>query len=93
MTADLLPRALALTHRMLAAAQAQDWPRLIELEAEREPLLRGPFADPANRVPLGELLACDGELRMLVGTARDAVGQQWQQEVDRSRAIAAYEQP
>lgn len=93
MTAGILPRAVALTRSMLAAAQAQDWPRLIALEAEREPLLRGPFTDPADQMPLDELLACDRELRTLVGTARDAVGQQWQQEVDRSRAIAAYEQP
>ena len=47
MSTDILERALQLTRGMLAAAHVQEWSRLIELEAEREPLLlRKHASDP-----------------------------------------------
>ncbi|RCS30378.1 flagellar protein FliT [Rhodanobacter denitrificans] len=91
---SLLERALQLTRDMLAAAGAQEWTRLIELEAERAPLvLREHGPDPDSRARLGEILAYDRQLQALVGSARDTAAGQWQREVDRARAIAAYRQP
>lgn len=94
MSTDILERALQLTRGMLAAAQAQEWSRLIELEAEREPLLLHKHAsDPDSLARLDEILAYDRELQAIVGSARDLAAGQWQQETDRARAIAAYVQP
>ncbi len=91
---DTLAPALQLTRKMLAAASAQQWDRLMALEAEREPLLRRQHPkDVASRMQLGEILAYDHELLALVGHARDVVAAQWQLEHDRTRAIAAYGQP
>lgn len=91
---SLLERALQLTRGMLAAAGAQEWTRLIELEAERAPLLlREHEPDPASRARLDEILAYDRQLQALVGSARDSAAEQWQREADRARAIAAYRQP
>jgi len=91
---DVLELALQLTRSMLAAAQAQDWSRLIELEAEREPLLlRRHASDPDSLARLDEILAYDRQLQAIVGRARDSAAEQWQQETDRARAIAAYARP
>ena len=91
---DVLELALQLTRSMLAAAQAQDWSRLIELEAEREPLLlRRHASDPDSLARLEEILAYDRQLQAIVGRARDSAAEQWQQETDRARAIAAYARP
>jgi len=92
--ADLLERALQLTRDMLAAARAQEWSRLIELEAEREPLLlRKHASDPDSLARLDEILAYDRQLQAIVGSARDSAAEQWQRETDRARAIAAYARP
>lgn len=93
MNTPVLHDALELTRRMLEAAQAQEWPRLVELEAQREPLLAQPFTDPADQADLEQILSYDRQLRELVGQARDATAGQWQGEAERMRAIAAYEQP
>lgn len=94
MNADLLERALQLTRDMLAAARAQEWSRLIELEAEREPLLlRKHASDPDSLARLDEILAYDRQLQAIVGSARDSAAEQWQRETDRARAIAAYARP
>lgn len=94
MNADILEHALQLTRDMLAAARAQEWFRLIELEAEREPLLlRRHPSDPATLAQLGEILAYDRQLQAIVGGARDSAAEQWQRETGRARAIAAYAQP
>lgn len=94
MSADILERALQLTRSMLAAAHAQDWSRLIELESEREPLLlRRHASDPDSLARLDEILAYDRQLQAIVGSARDSAAGQWQREADRARAIAAYAQP
>lgn len=94
MSTGILERALRLTHSMLAAAHAQEWSRLIELEAEREPLLlRRHASDPASLAQLDEILAYDRQLQAIVGSARDSAAGQWQRETDRARAIAAYAQP
>ncbi|UJM85466.1 flagellar protein FliT [Rhodanobacter denitrificans] len=94
MSVDVLELALGLTRAMLAAAQAQEWPRLIELEAEREPLLlRRHASDPDSLARLDEILAYDRQLQAIVGRARDSAAEQWQQETDRARAIAAYARP
>ncbi len=94
MNTGSLAGALQLTCGMLAAAQAQEWSRLIELEAEREPLLlRQHAADPASLAQLGEILAYDRQLQAIVGSARDTAAEQWQQEASRARAIAIYAQP
>lgn len=91
---NTLAPALQLTRDMLAAARAQEWDRLMELEAERELLLlRQHATDAASQAQLGEILAYDRELHALVGRARDAVAAQWALEHDRTRAIAAYAQP
>jgi hypothetical protein len=88
-----LERALQLTAAMLAAGRAQEWDRLTALEAERAPLvLRQHPQDAATRVQLGELLAGDRELRVLVSQARDTAAGQWQRENERARAIRAYAQ-
>ena len=94
MNADLLERALQLTRDMLAAVRAQEWSRLIELEAEREPLLlRKHASDPDSLARLDEILAYDRQLQAIVGSARDSAAEQWQRETDRARAIAAYARP
>ncbi|HEY9513204.1 MAG TPA: flagellar protein FliT [Rhodanobacter sp.] len=94
MSTDILERALQLTCGMLAAAHAQEWSRLIELEAEREPLLlRKHASDPDSLARLDEILAYDRQLQAIVGSARDLAAGQWQQETERARAIAAYVQP
>ena len=94
MNADLLERALQLTRDMLAAARAQEWSRLIELEAEREPLLlRKHASDPDSLARLDEILAYDRQLQAIIGSARDSAAEQWQRETDRARAIAAYARP
>ena len=94
MNADLLERALQLTRDMLAAARAQEWSRLIELEAEREPLLlRKHASDPDSLARLDEILAYDRQLQVIVGGARDSAAEQWQRGTDRARAIAAYARP
>lgn len=91
---DVLVRALELTGRMLAAAQAQEWSQLIELEAEREPLLlRQHASDPDSLARLDAILAYDRQLQVIVGSARDSAAGQWQRETDRARAIAAYARP
>ncbi|MBQ4854390.1 flagellar protein FliT [Rhodanobacter sp. B2A1Ga4] len=79
---------------MLTAAHAQEWSRLIELEAEREPLLlRRHASDPDSLARLDEILAYDRQLQTIVGSARNSAAEQWQRETDRARAIAAYAQP
>ncbi|MBT2145247.1 flagellar protein FliT [Rhodanobacter sp. LX-100] len=79
---------------MLAAARAQEWSRLIELEVEREPLLlRRHASDPDSLARLGEILAYDRQLQAIVGGARDSAAEQWRRETGRARAIAAYAQP
>lgn len=94
MSADALELALQLTRSMLAAARAQEWSRLIELEAEREPLLlRRHPSDPDSLARLDEILAYDRQLQAIVGSARDSAAEQWQRETDRARAIAAYARP
>ena len=91
---EILALALELTRAMLAAAQAQEWSRLIELEAEREPLLlRRHASDPDSLARLDEILAYDRQLQAIVGRARNSAAEQWQQETDRARAIAAYARP
>lgn len=91
---NLLERAMQLTRHMLDAASAQEWTRLIELEAEREPLLLRQHApDAATHAQLGEILAYDRQLQAIVGSARDSAAEQWQRETGRNRAIAAYRQP
>lgn len=93
MTTPGLNAALELSRRMLEAAKAEAWPQLLELEATREPLLTQSFTDPDDRAGLEQILSYDQQLRELVGQARDQAAEQWQQEVDRSRAISAYAQP
>ena len=91
-TESLLLQALAITRSMLSAAQSGDWEQLAVLEATREPLLSHQYpADAVSLAQLGEVLAYDRELQVLVGQARDAVAQQWQRENGRAQAIAAYE--
>lgn len=88
-----LVQALSITRTMLDAAHAQDWEQLSALEARREPLLRRQHpTDAASHARLGEVLAYDRELQVLVGQARDATAQQWQRENGRAQAIAAYGQ-
>lgn len=88
-----LAQALAIARSMLAAAQADDWERVAGLEATREPLLlRQHSADAVSHAQLGEVLAYDRELQVLVGRARDAIARQWQRENGRAQAIAAYAQ-
>jgi hypothetical protein len=84
-------QALKLTREMLDAGQAQEWERLASLEAERDPLLRREHsADVVYQ--LGEILACDRELRAMVRQARDDAAAQWQRETGRARAISVYAQ-
>jgi hypothetical protein len=91
---EILALALELTRAMLAAAQSQEWSRLIELEAEREPLLlRRHASDPDSLARLDEILAYDRQLQAIVGRARNSAAEQWQQGTDRARAIAAYARP
>ena len=52
--ARLLDQALSHTHRMLELAVADDWQRVVALEAERRSLLEQAFA---TREPLTEPLA------------------------------------
>jgi ribosomal 50S subunit-associated protein YjgA (DUF615 family) len=87
----IVDQALHRTRDMLGAGQAQEWERLAALETQREPLLRREYS--ANVVyQLGEILACDSELRALVRQARDEAAAQWQRENGRARAISAYAQ-
>lgn len=89
--AGIIEQALQLSRDMLSAGQAQEWGRLAALETQREPLLRREHS--ANVVyQLGEILACDRELRTLVRQARDEAAAQWQRENGRARAISAYAQ-
>ncbi|MGN6329437.1 MAG: flagellar protein FliT [Rhodanobacter sp.] len=88
---SIVDQALQLTRDMLGAGQAQEWERLATLEAQRDPLLRREHsADVVYQ--LGEILACDRELRALVRQARDEAAAQWQRENGRARAISAYAQ-
>lgn len=88
-----LAQALVLTRTMLQTAQASDWDRLLELEAQREPLLRREHpADEETRLQIGEILASDRQLQALLATARDAIALRWQDDRGRARAIAAYGQ-
>lgn len=88
-----LTHALVITHEMLVAAQEGDWAQLQHLEEAREPLLRRQHpADATSQSRIGEILAYDQRLQSLLGEARDAAARQWQQERDRSQAIAAYVQ-
>lgn len=90
-TTTALERALEVTRAMLLAAQASDWQRLSQLEAEREPLVMQQHAPTAaSHSQLGEILALDNQLTDLVSRARDAVAEQWQRENGRAHAIAAY---
>ncbi|MFC5740482.1 flagellar protein FliT [Dyella tabacisoli] len=82
-----LAQAMLLTQAMRVAAQAADWDRLTQLEAEREPLLMQPHTVDAESKALVEaILASDRELYVQVRDARDAVAVQWRQ----TRAAAAY---
>ncbi len=92
--ASPLTRALVLTREMLAAAQAADWERLLQLEQTRAPmLLRQHLDDVVSRAQVGLVLAYDRQLQALLGNAQDAVARQWQNERARSHAIAAYAHP
>lgn len=90
-TGTPLEQALELSHAMLEAAREADWERLIELEAERQPLVtqQHPLDSETHRL-LGDILACDRELVMLIAQARDAAAEQWELETGRAQAIAAY---
>ncbi len=92
--ASSLTQALTITHDMLTAARRDDWEQLVHLQQAREPLLRRQHpADPVSRAQIQQILAYDHQLQALLGKARDAVAQRWQDERDRVRAIAAYVQP
>lgn len=89
-----LTQALIITRAMLLVAQASDWDQLLQLEEQREPLLRREHpADEQTRVQIGEILATDRQVQALLATARDAVALRWQDDRGRARAIAAYGQP
>ncbi|TAL88350.1 MAG: flagellar protein FliT [Rhodanobacter sp.] len=78
---------------MLAVAKQADWAQLLQLEQEREPLVRRQHpTDLISRAQIEQILAYDRQLQALVGNARDAVAQLWQDERSRSQAIAAYAQ-
>ncbi|HET8765436.1 MAG: flagellar protein FliT [Rhodanobacter sp.] len=88
-----LTSALVITRAMLAAARAEDWQQLLQLEEARAPLVhRQHHPDAATQAQLGQILACDRQLQALLVTARDALAHQWQRERDRAQAIAAYAQ-
>jgi hypothetical protein len=86
-TLAALQQAMILTHAMQAAAQEADWDRLVQLEAEREPLLLQPHTVNAESKALVDaILACDSALSVRVRDARDAIAVQWRG----MQAIAAY---
>ncbi len=88
-----LTSALVITRAMLAAARAEDWQQLLQLEQARAPLVhRQHDHDATAQAQLGQILACDRQLQAMLATARETLAQQWQRERDRAQAIAAYAQ-
>lgn len=88
-----LTQALVVTQSMLLAAEAADWEELQRLEDTRAPLLRRQHpANEASHAQLGEVLASDRQLQVILVAARDALSLQWQGDCGRIRAIAAYQQ-
>jgi hypothetical protein len=86
-----LEQAIALTHAMLAAAQAADWDLLARLEIERHPLVmqQHPLNDQ-TRQQMADILALGKQVATLVEAGRRTAGDDWQRESGRIQAIAAY---
>ncbi|MDR6936617.1 MULTISPECIES: flagellar protein FliT [unclassified Luteibacter] len=87
-----LPRALALTESMHAAASDSRWDDLVELEAERDPVLRTGTMRPAPETleSLKSIMLLDGLIKDLVAVARDEAAIAWEASRRVRRAVAAY---
>ncbi|MGE0386483.1 MAG: flagellar protein FliT [Gammaproteobacteria bacterium] len=92
-----LAAATRLTHDMLRAGRRGDWPAVLALHAEREPLLRGAFQDgvapeaaPMAATMIRTVLELDRELCTLGRQARDLLRGRLQEVRTGSRAARAY---
>lgn len=87
-----LSRALALTESMHAAASDSRWDDLVELEAERDPVLHSGTMRPAPETleSLKSIMLLDGLIKDLVSVARDEAAVAWEASRRVRRAVAAY---
>lgn len=87
-----LERVLGLTESMHAAASEGRWDELTELEAVREPILRGGSMRPAPETleSLKSIMLLDGLIKDLVSVARDEAAIAWDASRRVRRAVAAY---
>jgi flagellar protein FliT len=87
-----LERVLGLTEAMHAAASEARWDELAELEAVREPILRGGSMRqaPETLESLKSIMLLDGLIKDLVSVARDEAAVAWDASRRVRRAVAAY---
>lgn len=86
-----LARALDITGQMLAAAEAEQWTRVLELEAERQQWLRPPLAvEPAQRATLATLIERNRRLLERATAAHAQIGQLLGQHKYNHRALNSY---
>ena len=91
-----LDGALRLTAAMTEAAEAGDWDRLVELEAERRPLIEGAFEQvaPEDAAALGQaildLMEADRHIMALARAGRTALASRLEDFSRGRRGRAAY---
>jgi dsDNA-binding SOS-regulon protein len=86
-----LTQALELTSQMLAAAEDDQWSRVIELESERQKWLRPPLAvEQAQRGALAILAERNRRLLERATAAQAEIGRQLEQHKYNHRALNIY---
>jgi len=96
---DSLQQAFDLTREMLSAARRDEWQRVVELDARRQPLLQAAFREPIPPSTAGataslarRVHALNEELVYLGESGRTSVSQALAQLSRGRRARAAYGQ-
>lgn len=86
---------MELTREVRDSAQAGDWPKVVELEAVRRPLIDEIFAQPAPEIDaasIREILGSDRELLALARSQRETTGKNNLANRRSRRAIDQYAQ-
>ncbi|WP_201313877.1 flagellar protein FliT [Dyella sp. EPa41] len=87
----MIDQLLGISARMVDAARAGDWDAVVQLEAERSPLIAGlSLGDPSALATFKALLVHTEEVRALAKQQRERLGEALGEHQQRHRALSAY---